>query len=140
MEILIVAAISTIVLSAIGTVIVIGHICYNQASEIVELQRNASLAMDTISHSIQAGRAAELESNGQAIKIYRETDWIRYFPEYGDLKSEIEGGQPQVVVQGNVEALGFTLQANKVGIDLTLKKDNVQNNFVSTVSMRNYGE
>lgn len=139
-ELLIVTAISTIVLSAIGTVIVSGHAFYNQASEIVELQRDASYAMNRISYSIKVGRAAELESEGHAIKIYRQTDWIRYFLENGDLKCEVEGGQPKVVVQGNVENLGFTLQASKVRIDLALAKDNIQNNFASTVSMRNYGE
>jgi len=138
-EILMVTAISAIVISAIGTVIVSGHVSYRQASEIVEVQRDASLAMNRMSHSIQAGMAAELESDGHAIKIYRQTDWIRYFVESGDLKCEVEGGQPQVVVQGNIEALGFTLQASKVVINLTFTQNNVQNTFVSTIIMRNYG-
>lgn len=139
-EILLVTAISAIVLSAIGTVIVSGHVSFRQASEIVEVQRDASLAMLTISHSIKAGRGAELESDDHAIKIYRQTDWIRYFVENGDLKSEVEGQQPQVVVQGNIEDLAFTRQASKVVINLTFTQNNVQNNFATTIIMRNYGE
>ena len=141
-EILIVIAIGAILLSAIGVVLVSGHIFLNRAWKSVGLQRDASYAMLRMSHSIKAGRSAELENYGKGIKIYRETDWIRYFLEDGskDLKCEIEGGQPQIVVNGNVEDLGFTLEAYKIGIDLTLKKDNLQNHFVSTVMMRNYGE
>lgn len=130
-----------IVILAAGTALVSGHMFWNKAWEKANLQRDASYAMLRISGPIKAGRSAELESDGKAIKIYREADWIRFFLEEGssDLKCEIEGEEPQTVLNGKVEDVTFTLQGNLLGIDLKLKKDNFQIHLVSTVMMRNYG-
>jgi len=130
-----------IVILAAGTALVFGHMFLNKAWEKANLQRDASYAMLRISGPIKAGRSAELESDGKAIKIYREADWIRFFLEEGssDLKCEIEGGEPQIVLDGKVEDVTFTLQGNLLGIDLKLKKDDFETHLVSTVMMRNYG-
>jgi hypothetical protein len=52
----------------------------------------------------------------------------------------IEGGQPQNLLDGNVESLYFTVAANRINIDLRLRKGNLEDHFVSTVTIRNYGE
>ena len=141
-EVLIAMVAGTIVVLAAGTALVSGHTFWNQSWEKANLQRDASYVMLRISHSIKAGKSAELESDGKAIKIYRDAGWIRFFLDEGsgDLKCEIEGEEPQTVVKDNIEDLEFTVEANKIEIDLKLKKDNFQNHFISTVVMRNYGE
>ena len=138
-EVMIAIVASVILLLAAGTALVSGHTFWNKAWEKVNLQRDASYAMLKISHSIKEGMSAELESDGKAVKIYRETDWIRFFLEEAsnNLKCQIEGGEPQTVVNGKVEDVTFTLQGSLLGIDLKLKKDNFQIHFVSTVMMRN---
>ena len=129
-----------IVLLAAGTALLAGHRVLNEAWGKVNIQRDASYAMLKINHSIRAAKSVEVESDAKAIKIYREADWIRFFldEESNDLKCEIEGEELQTVVNGNVEDLEFTKEANRVRIGLKLKKGNFQNHFVSTVMMRNY--
>jgi len=130
-----------IVLLAAGTILVTGQTFWNEAWEKASLQRDASYAMLRISHSIKAGRSARIEGDGKAIKIYREADWIRFFLDEGsnNLKCEIEGAEPQPIVNDNVEDLEFSIEANKIRISLKLKKGNLQNHLVSTVMVRNYG-
>lgn len=140
-EVIMAAVIGAIVILASGTVLVTSHTFLDRGIEKANLQRDASYAMLRISRSIKAGRSAELESDGKAIKIYRDADWIRFFLDENssDLKCEIEGEEPQSVITDNVEDLQFNLEGNKVTIDLRLNDDNSQNHFVLTVMMRNYG-
>jgi len=94
-----------------------------------------------MSGSIKAGRSAELESEGKAVRIYRETNWIRFLlpPGTNDLIYQIEGQNPVTIINGKVEDVNFSVQGNKVGIDLRLEEDNLETHFTSTVMMRNYG-
>ena len=130
-----------IVLLAAGSVLIVGNRYWDKAWDRVHLQRDGSYAMLKIGRSIRGGISAELESGGKGIKIYRQTNWIRFFLDGGnnDLKCEIEGGTPQTVVESNIADIEFTLDANRVDIGLKLGKDNFHNHFVSSVMMRNYG-
>ena len=132
---------SMIVLLAAGSVLIVGNRYWDKTWDKVGLQRDASYAMLKISRSIRAGTSAELESDGTGIKIYRKSDWIRFYldGDNNDLKCEIEGGTPQIVVGSSIADIEFALDANRVDIGLKLGKDNFHNHFVSSVMMRNYG-
>jgi len=131
----------TIVILAAGMILFYGQKSWNNIWKRANLQRDASYAMQRMSLPIKAGMNAELEGGGSAIKIYRATDWIRFFleQENNNLKCEIEGGGPQTIINGKMEALQFNVTGNTVTIDLKLREDNLQTHFASTVMMRNYG-
>jgi len=140
-ELALVMVIGAIMILAAGIVLWSGQILWNKAWSKVNLQRDASYALNRMSRSIRGGSSAELESTGKGIKIYREADWIRFFLDEStnDIKCQVEGREPETVINGNIESLGFSIEGNKIGIDLKLKKDNLQDYVVSTVMMRNYG-
>ncbi|OHB85727.1 MAG: hypothetical protein A2Z38_06195 [Planctomycetes bacterium RBG_19FT_COMBO_48_8] len=142
MEVVITMGISTIVILAGGAVLVASHTRWNKAWDDVNLQRDASHTMLELTRSIRACAAATVESNGTAIRIYdRDGDWELFYLGSGadSIQYEIEGQSPRTIIDRNLEGLQFSIEGNRVTIDLKLKKDNQQINLVSTVLMRNYG-
>ncbi len=139
-ELVIAMAVNIIVLLAVGMILVIGHRTWNEAWKDANLQRDASYTMLRICHPIKTAISAQVVSDGKAIKVYREADWIRFFLVDGskDLKYQIEG-KPEIILDDKVENLEFNVEGNRVTIDLKLKEDNLQTHLVSTVMMRNYG-
>lgn len=141
-ELALVTVIGAIMILATGIVLWSGQILWNKGWSKVKLQRDASYALNRMSRSIRGGSSAELESTGKGIKIiYREAEWIRFFLDEStnDIKCEVEGREPETVINDNIETLGFSIEGNKIRIDLKLKKDNLQDYVLSTVMMRNYG-
>lgn len=131
----------TIVLLAAGGVLAIGNRYWDRAWDKINLQREASHTMHSMTRSIRTGTSAELDKDGKGLKIHRDTDWIRYFLDMDNnlLKCQLEGQAVPTVVGSDIADISFTLDSNKVDIGLKLRKDEFQNHFVSTVMMRNYG-
>ena len=131
-----------IVLLAVGTTLTAGHTSWNRSWSKVNLQRDASYAIIRINRHIKGGTFAETEDEGKAIKIYKGADWMRFFLDQNskDLKCEIEGQDPETLISGSVEELQFSIDSNKVRINLTLKKDGLETHLVSEVMIRNYGK
>jgi len=140
-EVMIGIAAGVILLLAAGTALVGGQRFWSNAWAKANLQRDASYAMLRISRSAKEGISAQLDNEGKLLRIYREAGWITFYSPQGtnDLNCQIEGQDPQTIINGNVENVTFTLQDKLIGIDLRLTKDNSQTRFVSTVMMRNYG-
>ena len=140
-EVMIGIAAGAIVLLAAGTALVAGQTFWSNAWTKANLQRDASYAMLRISRLAKEGISAQLDNDGKLLRIYREAGWITFYSPQGtnDLNCQIEGQDPQTIINGNVENITFTLQGKLLGIDLRLTKDNSQTRFVSTVMMRNYG-
>jgi len=141
-ELMIVGFIGAIVVLATGMVLFTSQTFWNKAWEKANLQREASYAMVRMSRVIKAGRLAELEENGRAIKIYNEADWEGFSCVEGtnDLQYHPPGGaQSETIINDNVENLQFNVEGNMVTTTLKLEKDNLQTALVSTVMMRNYG-
>jgi len=128
-----------IVILATGTILVASQNFLNDATAKTKLQRDASYAMLTMNQAIRAAGSAEIEAEGKAVKIYRETGWVTFSAanETKSLTREIQGQQPHAIITGTVENLDFTVQGNTVGIDLALKDGNFENRIVSTVMIRN---
>ncbi|UCG54817.1 MAG: hypothetical protein JSV32_00950, partial [Dehalococcoidia bacterium] len=125
---------------ATGTVLSVAQISWNIGSKKANLQRDASYAMLAMSGPIKAASSVTVEPGGRAIKIYNESSWIRFSSpgETKDLRSQIEG-KPEILICDKVENLVFSVEGNKVGIDLNLEDGDFQTHLVSTVMMRNYG-
>jgi len=142
---LICAIMATLILVlAGGTVLATSHSSWNSSWEKVNLQRDASQAMLKINHHIKAGIAAELEDDGKAIKIYKDSEWIRFFIEQEsgskNLKCEPEGKTVETIINGNVKYLQFDVVDNRVRISLILEKGDLEIHIISDVMIRNYGK
>jgi len=125
---------SAIVVLATGIVILFGQTFWNDAWKKVNLQRDASYAMLRMSQSIKEASSAAVDANGTLIVDGN----IRFYHATDNLQCQI-GGQSQTIINGKVENLQFNVAGNTVTIDLSLKEDDAQTHFISTVMMRNYG-
>jgi prepilin-type N-terminal cleavage/methylation domain-containing protein len=141
-ELMVAIMVSAVVVLAAGIVIVIGQTSWNQIWKKVNLQRDASYAMLIMTRSIQAAKSAEKSSDGRVLYIPKQSDpniTFSYVADTNNLQCQI-GGQTQTIINGEVTNLQFNVVGNNtVTIDLSLKKDDAQAHFVSTVMMRNYG-
>jgi prepilin-type N-terminal cleavage/methylation domain-containing protein len=145
-ELIVAIVASAIVVLAAGIVIVIGQTSWNQTWKKVNLQRDASYAMLRMSQSIKAATSAAADVNGPVLNIKIKdpntgtikTITFSYVADTNNLQCQI-GGQPQTIINGEVKDLQFNVAGNTVTIDLSLKEDDAQTHFISTVMMRNYG-
>jgi prepilin-type N-terminal cleavage/methylation domain-containing protein len=146
-ELVIAIVAGAIVVLAAGIVIVIGQTSWNETWKKVNLQRDASYAMLRMSQSIKAATSAAADVNGPVLNIKIKdpntgtikTITFSYVADTNNLQCQI-GGQPQTIINGEVKDLQFNVVGNNtVTIDLSLKKDDAQAHFKSTVMMRNYG-
>jgi hypothetical protein len=149
-ELIITTFTGSIVIVAAGMIIFFGQRTWNSTWDRTNLQRDTSYAMSRMTRDIKAGVSAQVESNGDGLKIFDGGgDWIRYFTASGaemlTLKREIGGVSYQtalseIVVEDNVEAVKFSVSGNTVSIDLKMKEYNLDTHLASTVLMRNYGQ
>lgn len=135
-----------IVIVATGSILFYGQRSWNNTWERVNLQRDASYAMQRMSRAIKAGTSAKVEAEGKDLRIYNDTEgvWRSFSVQSNNLmlKTAIvgEGASDETILDGKVEALQFNVTGTTVSMELKLRKDNLQTHFVSTVMMRNYGE
>jgi type II secretory pathway component PulJ len=144
MELVIATFTGTIVIVAAGMILFFGQRTWNSTWDRVELQRDASYAMLRMTQDIKAGVSAQVESNGEGLKIFKGGGWVRFFTVSGGsmlaLKRETEGGTSETVIEDSVEAVQFNVTGNTVTIDFKMKEYNLETHFASTVMMRNYGQ
>ena len=147
-ELTIAMLIGAIVILAAGMILFYGQKSWNNTWKRANLQRDASYAMLSISRPIKAGTSAQVEGNGEGLRIYNDKEglWRRFFVQSASnnlmLKSEIVGDNSisKTILDDKVEALQFNVTGTTVSIDLKLREDNLQTHFASTVMMRNYGQ
>jgi type II secretory pathway pseudopilin PulG len=141
-EVIIAMGISLIVLLAVGGVLAASHTRWNNTWGKVNLQQDGSYIMLALSQAIKEAASATVEGNGKRIQVY-DTDgnWVKYIfrPNDKQLRYRMEGQSAKILNDGYVEDLRFSVEDNKVGIDLTLKMDDQEVHLDSTVQMRNYG-
>lgn len=141
-EVVVAMGISLIVLLAVGAVLATSHTRWNNVWKKVNLQQNASYVMLKLSHSIKEATSATVGDNGKEIQI-NDTDgnWVKYTfdANANSFEYEVQGQSAVTLIDGYVENLGFTVEDNKVGINLTLKKSDQEVHLDTTVQMRNYG-
>lgn len=139
---------STIVIVAAGSILFYGQKSWNNTCKRVNLQRDASYAMQRMSSAVKAGTSAKVEGNGIGLRVYNDIEgsWRRFFVQSAAnsimLKTAIVGESisDENILDGKVEVLQFNVTGTTVRIELKLREDNLQTHFVSTVMMRNYGQ
>ena len=146
-ELLSATIISAIVIAAAGSVLFYGQRTWSNTWQRVNLQRDASYAMQRMTRPVKAGTSARVEGNGVGLRIYNdiEGNWRRFFVQpVSDklmLKTGIVGGNvTETVLDGKVEDLQFNVTGTTVTIELKLREGHLQTHLVSTVMMRNYGQ
>ncbi len=146
-ELIIAMFTSTIVIVAAGSILFYGQKSWNNTCKRVNLQRDASYAMQRMSRSVKAGTSAQVEADGKGLRIYNDNEgsWRRFFVQSASqnlmLKTAIVGTNiNENILDGKVENLQFNVIGTTVRIELKLREDNLQTHFVSTVMMRNYGQ
>ncbi|MHC4241468.1 MAG: PilW family protein [Planctomycetota bacterium] len=143
-ELIITTFTGAIVIVAAGMILFFGQRTWNSTWDRVGLQRDASYAMLRMTRDIKAGVSAQVESNGDGLKIFNDGGWVRFFTVSGGsmltLKRETEGGSSETVIEDSVEAVQFNVTGNTVTIDFKMKEYNLETHFASTVMMRNYGQ
>lgn len=147
-ELIIAMFTSTIVIVAAGSILFYGQKSWNSTWKRVNLQRDASYAMQRMTRPIKAGTSARVEGNGKGLRIYNDIEgrWRRFFVQPAAknlmLKTAIVGESisGETILDGKVEDLQFNVIGTTVRIELKLREDNLQTHFVSTVMMRNYGQ
>jgi type II secretory pathway component PulJ len=144
LELIVTTFTGAIVIVAAGMILFFGQKTWNSTWDRTNLQRDASYAMLRMTRDIKAGVSAQVESNGQGLKVFNGGDWVRFFTASGAskfaLKSETGGGSSETIIEDNLEAVQFNVTGNTVTIDLKLKEYNLETHFASTVMMRNYGQ
>jgi len=144
-ELIISITIGTIVIVAVGSILFYGQKFWDNTCKRVNLQRDASYAMQRMSRAVKAATSAQAEADGKGLRIYndKQGSWTRFFaaPGHKDLalKSDV-GGTSVTILDDKVEDLQFNVTGTIVRIELKLREDNLQTHFVSTAMMRNYGQ
>ncbi len=143
-ELIISITAGTIVILAAGSMLFYGQKNWNNTWKRVNLQRDASYAMQRMSRSVKAGISAQVEGSGKGLKIFNKGGWLRFFLSPATskfmLKGEVGETNFVTILDDNVEDLQFNVTGSTVGIELKLSEDNLQTHLVSTVMMRNYGQ
>ena len=139
-ELMIALITGSIVIFAAGMMLFASHRSWKSVWDKVNMQRDASYALQQISQITKSGKFAELENDDTAVKIYRQNDWIRFYFDNvnGHLKCEYEGEAPQNCIEGNVLDLLFDIAGSTIMIDLTLQNGSQQIHYTSAIMMRNY--
>jgi prepilin-type N-terminal cleavage/methylation domain-containing protein len=144
LELTIAIFLGTIVIVATGMILFWGQRAWNSTWDRTNLQREASYAMSRMIRDIKVGASAQVENNGEGLKIFKGGDWVRFFTASGGsmlaLKRETGGGSSETVIEDSVEAVQFNVTGNTVIIDFKMKQYNLETHFASTVMMRNYGQ
>jgi Tfp pilus assembly protein PilE len=139
-ELVIAIAASTIVILATGIIIIFGQTSWNQTWKRVNLQRDASYAMQWMSQSIQRATSATADVNVLSLSTTDGNNIIfTYVEDTNNLRFQIGARTPQTIINGTVKDLQFGKVGNTITIDLRLENDDVQTRLVSTVMMRNAG-
>ena len=144
-ELLIVALLSLIVLLSVGSGLVAGNRYWNEAWKKVNLQRDASYALNIITHPLkEATKATVAEDDDSVLTIDNYSGGQVTFSLASDtqqanrLQRQFAEANPQKII-GNVEDLVFVVDGNRVRIFIRLRQDDIEVALASTVMMRNYG-
>jgi Tfp pilus assembly protein FimT len=143
-ELLVTILAAMIVILASAVILVFGQNSLDSEWQKVNFQREASFAMFRIKQAIRCASNAELEDDGNAIKIYNNSGWIKYRfdPDQKNLLYQFEDEDEQILLEGVVESVTFEIDPvskNAVTFSIDLKNEDCQSSNSSKVMMRNYG-
>jgi type II secretory pathway pseudopilin PulG len=144
-ELLVVTVIAMIVLLSVGSGLVAGNRCWNEAWKKVNLQRDASYAMNIISRPVKEATSVTVGQDDDSVLTINSQNGSRMTfslgsdtPEAKRLQRQIAELNPHKII-GNVEDLVFNVDGNRVRVFIRLKQDDIEVALDSTIMMRNYG-
>jgi Tfp pilus assembly protein PilV len=143
-EIIITGVAAMIIIIAVSIILVYGQNSLDSELRRVDFQRNASYAMLRMRQAIRCAKKAELEDDGNIIKIYNNSGWVKYRfdPDNKNLLFQFDGENEQILLEGIVESATFQIEPvnqNAVSYGFTLKNGDLESQNASTTMMRNYG-
>jgi len=143
-ELLVTVLAAMIVILSASVILVFGQNSLDSEWQKVNFQREASYAMLRIKQAIRIATRAELEDDGNVIKIYNSSGWIKYRfdPDQKNLLYQYDGEDEQILLEGVVESVTFEIDPvskNAVTFGLDLKNEECETRNSSKVMMRNYG-
>lgn len=142
-ELIIALAAACIVLSATAIILIFGQRSLSHEWQQVNLQRDASFAMQKMKQSIRSATKAQLENDGNGLRIYNDAGWIKFWCVSGqkNLLYQLKDEDPQTLLDGTVKSATFVIggAANTVTIDLDVKSGDCETQITSTTMMRNFG-
>lgn len=140
-ELMIAVLIGSFLAFTVGMILINAQTHWTEGSRKLGLQRDASIAMYRMERAIQGGNGAT-SSSGDLTINYSTEGWKKFFLE-GDsspksLKyKEQDWEGSETIIDGKVDGLTFDVSGKIVKVDLTLKKDNLEANFVTSATCRN---
>jgi len=133
-EVMITVVISSIVIFSIGTILFTMQNYWAWAATRLDLNRNASLAMDKLASEIRRGRADSVFV-ADSLRI-----GDRYFKVDGDGNLIFfDGSKPLTLIKGDVSSFSFNFagpDSNAISVDLMLTDGNLHARFRSTIALR----
>jgi type II secretory pathway pseudopilin PulG len=143
-ELLVTILAAMIVIMASAVILIFGQNSLDTEWRKVNFQREASYAMLRIRQAVRCASNAELEDDGNTIKIYNNSGWIKYKfdPDRKNLLYQFEDEDEQILLEGVVESVTFKIDPvskNAVTFGIDLKNDDLESRNSSKVMMRNYG-
>jgi type II secretory pathway pseudopilin PulG len=136
-------ALAMVILAA-GVILVFGQNSFDEQLQQVNFQRDASCSIMRMKQAIRSARKAELEEEGNTVKIYNNSGWVKYkfVSDQKKLLYQFEGNNEQVLLDGVVESASFQIDPvnqNAVIVNLFLKNADYEVQLSSKTMMRNYG-
>jgi len=138
-EMLIASVAGVIVLYSAATVLVGGQKSWGRAWDRMNLQREASYALQAMTHTILPATSVAVDSDQKGIKVNGENGWKRYvfLSDAHELQCQIENGPDDVVIARNVKDVTFMQTGRLVKIVLELEEGTIEARLDSSVKMRN---
>ncbi len=142
-ELMVALVVGLIVMMGTTSLLAFAQKSWNREWDQAALQRDVARAMLKVKQSIRSGTHAELDEDGNGVKIYHTGAWIRFWfvPGQMDLRYQLEGEAEQTLLDGTVQDATFEIDATNhktVTVGLELQKDNCEAQLSSTTLMRNY--
>jgi prepilin-type N-terminal cleavage/methylation domain-containing protein len=142
-ELMVALAVGLIVMLGTASLLALAQKSWNREWEQANLQRDVSRAMLKVKQSIRNGTHAQLDADGDGVKIYHTAGWVRFWfvPGQKDLRYQLEGEAEQTLLDGIVQNANFEVDTttNKtVTVGLELQKGACEAQLSSTTLMRNY--
>jgi competence protein ComGC len=139
-EMVIALAAVTIVFFAAAIILVAGQRSWDRTWRQATLQRDASVAMLRMMQTIHGASRAELEDNGNTVKIYDEAGWtrFRYDPGQRDIVCQVEDQQDIILLDNVVEDANFAVDNSKVSMQICVEKYGCDAQLAHTTVMRNW--
>ena len=142
-ELMVALAVGLIVMLGTASLLACAQKSWNRDWEQANLQRDVSRAMLKVKQSIRNGTKAQLDADGNGVKVFHTAGWIRFWfvPTQKDLRYQLEGEAEQTLLDGIVQNATFevdTTTHKTVTVGLELQEGNSEAQLSSTTLMRNY--